>query len=216
MPKDLLVNASPFFAAALNGNFAEATSRSTHLPEDNTDAFAIFIRWLYVAEISCDNFHYRAETSGDQVLVVLSDLSNDSRVYATQVYLQACILGDKLGCIVFMDHVTLELIKYNEYEDMKPETMLLIYGYFGLGSQLRRFVIDQFRRDFLCGRLRGRIASFIFATRSHEDIGLELLEATLETNRADAVDPRENRTIHASPDGYEGRLMQQRRASLPS
>ena len=184
LPKDLLVNASTFFAAALNGQFTEAASKTVHLPEDNPDAFALFIQWLYVGEISCNNFCYGGETSGDQLLVNRGDLSIDSPIYTTRVYLQACTLGDKLGCILFMDLATLELIKHHEYEDFRPETMLFIFEHFGSGSKLRRFAIDQLRWVITGGWPDEDAASFIHASRSHEDIGPEFLEATLETKGA--------------------------------
>ena len=193
LPKDLLVNASTFFAAALNGQFTEAASKTVHLPEDNPDAFALFIQWLYVGEISCNNFCYGGETSEDQLLVDRGDLSIDSPIYATQVYLQACTFGDKLGCILFMDLATLELIKHHENEDFKPETMLFIFEHFGAGSKLRRFAIDKLRWDLTWGCPDEDAASFIHVSRSHEYIGPEFLEAALETKGVAADEPQAHR-----------------------
>lgn len=181
LPKDLLVNASTFFAAALDGQFTEAASKTVHLPENTLDAFALFIQWRYVGEISCNNFCYGGETSGDQYLVNRGDLSIDGPNYATQVYLQACTLGDKLGCILFMDLATLELIKHHKYKHLRPETMLFIFEHFGAGSKLRRFAIDQLRWDLMWGWPDKDAASFVHVSRSHEDIGREFLEAMLET-----------------------------------
>ena len=192
LPKDLLVNASTFFAAALDGQFTEAASKTVHLPEDTLDAFALFIQWLYVGEISCNNFCYGGETSGDQCLVNRGDLSNDGPNYATQVYLQACTLGDKLGCILFMDLATLELLKHHKYQHLRPETMLFIFEHFGAGSKLRRFAIDQLRWD-LWGWHDKDAASFVHVSRSHEDIGPEFLDAMLETKGVAADEPQAHR-----------------------
>ena len=98
LPKELLVKASPFFAAALNGSFAEATSRVVNLPEDDTDAFALFVRWLYVGEIRGKLFRSEDESSGDELLGPRSATSDYDAISAsTQVYVQAVILRDKLG-----------------------------------------------------------------------------------------------------------------------
>lgn len=41
------LEAVPFFQKAFSGRFVEAKSRTMEMPEDNPDAFCIFIRWLY-------------------------------------------------------------------------------------------------------------------------------------------------------------------------
>lgn len=50
--KDLLVSASPFFAAALNGNFAEGLDQVVTLPEEKPECFEWFIWWLYTGSLS--------------------------------------------------------------------------------------------------------------------------------------------------------------------
>lgn len=43
----LLTSVSPFFAAALNGSFAESSSRTITLPDERPEIFEWFVQWLY-------------------------------------------------------------------------------------------------------------------------------------------------------------------------
>ena len=47
LPKRLLTNNSTFFAAALDGAFAEATTKQVTLAEDDPRVFESFVQWLY-------------------------------------------------------------------------------------------------------------------------------------------------------------------------
>ena len=110
LPKELLVNASPFFTAALDGPFSEATSRKVTLPEDEPDAFALFVRWLYVGKIGC--------------MPVATQVGLNKTYYAvSKTLVQACIFGDKLGCLTFQDLAMLELIKHHTEGLMRAEVI---------------------------------------------------------------------------------------------
>jgi hypothetical protein len=47
--ENLLCNASQFIRSALKGRFKEALDKSIELPEDDTAAFDLFVRWLYAS-----------------------------------------------------------------------------------------------------------------------------------------------------------------------
>ncbi|KAJ9659781.1 hypothetical protein H2201_007217 [Coniosporium apollinis] len=49
--RELLTFHSPFFAAALNGTFAEGLSQSVTLPEERVDTFELFVFWLYTQNL---------------------------------------------------------------------------------------------------------------------------------------------------------------------
>lgn len=51
--KNLLLQ-SPFFRAALEGDFTEAHTGEIRLPEDDPDIFAIYAHWLYTGDIACE------------------------------------------------------------------------------------------------------------------------------------------------------------------
>ena len=194
LPKKLLVNASPFFAAALNESFAEATSEVINLPEDNTDAFALFIRWLFVGKISGELFNYKDELDGDEILRTY-DAGIDRLLDATitLVYLQACILGDKLGCPVFQDLAMLELIDRHGEDLVGTDIIHVIYEQSGSGSKLRRFAIDMFRWDLQNGYLPKDTATFVLAVRIAEDFAVDLLKKCVEEECSKAILPANQR-----------------------
>lgn len=49
--KDLIASASPFFAAALNGTFAEGMDQTVRLPEEKPEIFEWFLQWLYTGTL---------------------------------------------------------------------------------------------------------------------------------------------------------------------
>ena len=194
LPKELLVNASPFFAAALNGSFAEATSKVINLPEDNTDAFALFIRWLFVGEISGALFSYKDKLNGDELLrtydPAIDRLLDDT---ITVVYLQACILGDKLGCSVFQDLAMLELIENHRHTFLVAETIRVIYEQSGLNSKLRRFAIDTFRYDLQAGDIPKDTATFVSTSTITEEFGRDFLNVCIEDDYGEAIKPQDHK-----------------------
>ena len=180
LPKKLLVNASPFFAVALNRSFTEATTKVIELPEDNTDAFALFIQWLFVGEIS-----------GDKILQTYDINYGLLKAKATLIYLQAWTLGDKLGCPIFLDLVMLELIQ--QYHGLASESILFIYEHSGPGSKLRRFAIDSFRYDLQRGYLSKDTATFVSTSKIAEAFGLEFLKACIEEDDWEALKPQNHK-----------------------
>lgn len=182
LPKKLLVNASPFFAAALNGSFAEATSKVINLPEDNTDAFALFVRWLFVGDISGDLFISDGAEPGDEILGTCEVTESDVPfAKTTMVYLQAWVLEDKLGCLVFLNLVMFEL---HAYYRSTSETILFIYEQSGPGSKLRLLAIDEFRYDLQNGALDKYTASRVSTSKIAEEFGLDFLKVCLDCKNA--------------------------------
>ncbi|KAF1946163.1 hypothetical protein EJ02DRAFT_418927 [Clathrospora elynae] len=49
LPLDLLTHASPFFRAALTGNFLEAKTKTVTLPCEDPQIFEFFVHWLYTS-----------------------------------------------------------------------------------------------------------------------------------------------------------------------
>lgn len=191
MPKELITKSSPFFAAALNGNFREANSKVVNLPEDDIDAFALFVRWLYVGEINGQLFG-----SKDQhpILGVCSG-KKDAKASldaSTKLYLQACILGDKLGCPVFHDLAMIEVLRCHHAEGITPETMRVVFENSAAGSKLRQFAIDELRLD-ISQSLCHNAASYVSVAENVEGLGLEFLKACLETGGQEPINPRMHR-----------------------
>ena len=198
LPKNLLVNASPFFAAALNGSFAEATSKVITLPEDNTDAFTLFIRWLFVGNISGELFNHKDKLTGDEILGTC-DAGINSPLFSTtiiSVYLQACILGDKLGCPEFQDLAMLEVIDNHEHTCLPPETIRVIYEQSGPDSKLRRFAIDMFRYELQGHVLPERTATFVSTSKIAKEFGLDFLNACLDEDDGEAIKPQDYKGLY--------------------
>ena len=95
LPKQLLTCHSPFFAAALDGRFAEAYFMIVSLPEDEPAVFGLFVQWLYLGHCKVD--------SEDNVI-------NLGLIRGFQPA-KAWILADKLGCQTFQDRTILQLNK---------------------------------------------------------------------------------------------------------
>ncbi|KAL2072719.1 hypothetical protein VTL71DRAFT_12062 [Oculimacula yallundae] len=53
--KNLLCKSSDYFDKAFNSNFQEAEKGTMFLPEDNPEAFALFVNWLYRSTIPAGN-----------------------------------------------------------------------------------------------------------------------------------------------------------------
>lgn len=178
LPKELLVNASPFFAAALNGNFFEATSNVIALPEDSPDAFSLFARWLYVGKIGSVSVALNVDRI-EQSIVILMAL------------VKACVLGDKLGCLIFRDLAMLGLFQYHSEELIEEEEIRYVFDHSAQGSKLRQFTIDQLRWDLQQDYIEDACCHFS-VSRFAEDFGPIFLETTLKANGA-AIDPLEQK-----------------------
>jgi hypothetical protein len=128
LPKKLLVEYSTFFAAALNGNFAEGKTHCVALPEEDPDIFQIFVQWLYRGG-------------------ALS--RSDSRVCREfpETHIRAWALGDKLGCSKLQDTAMIQINRFHENTATCAKEMHMIYEITAPGSRLRKFAIDEFRWD---------------------------------------------------------------------
>ena len=132
LPKQVLTHCSPFFDAALNNNFAEASSKAVNLPEEDPAAFEIWTTWLSLgncsASFECNSYHHAV--------------------------VRAWILGDKLACPAFQDHVMFELLSMiHSGVDLWLDTIQVAYGVSSPGSKIRQFFVDWFVWDKLEGNL---------------------------------------------------------------
>lgn len=137
LPKKLLTTNSTFFAAALDGGFAEQDSKTVTLPEVATDDFEVWIQWLYLGELFWPKAIERPELDYDKELVRLWSL------------------GDMLGCPVFQDVLLRLLVKRSDNGyGMRPSFLAFVWETCAHGSKLRKFVVDQFITDVREGRFK--------------------------------------------------------------
>ena len=140
LPKKVLTHCSPFFDAALNGSFVEASSKAVNLPEDDPLAFEIWTTWLSLGKC--------------QGLFEFSSFDH--------AYVRAWILGDKLACPAFKDHVMFQFIHwFDSAVEIWPDLVHTVYEVCPPGSKLRRLFVDWYVWDKLRGRLAERALEFI-------------------------------------------------------
>lgn len=173
LPKELLTNSSPFFAAALNGSFAEAKSKIVSLPEDSINAFEMFIQWLYVGEIAAKDC-FADHDHGDHYPPYICSKAT------VQTFIEAWILGDKLRCPVFKDLAMLGLIRTLESELIYIHTVRTAYERSAPGSKLRKIVLDQVRYDAWAGGLGDDTDEWMVFARECVDFGEDLVRATFQ------------------------------------
>lgn len=119
-----------------------------------------------------------------------NEKSGNGKLAIIQVFLQACSLGDKLGCLLFLHLAVLELIKLHQLEVLGSETIRYIFDHFPPKSKLRGFAIDQFRYDLQEGEFGGDAAHFISVVVSADDLGRDFLQTSVEANGCGAVQPQ--------------------------
>jgi hypothetical protein len=73
MHKETLCKNSPYFKAALEGNFKEARKRVIEMPEDNVEVFQVFRTWLYTGgfQLVEDSCNHTWKTLSWEILVGL-------------------------------------------------------------------------------------------------------------------------------------------------
>ncbi len=187
--KELLIDSSPFFAAALDGSFAEATSKVIRLPEDNPDIFALFIQWLNVGDFalgSCtadhtkDYDHYYHDDYHYCRASILIDI-------------RAWILGDKLGCSIFKDLAMLRLIRASDTWSTDATNVRTAYEGSAHGSKLRKFLLDEFRHEAKADYLSDDADEWVLLARDCVDFGDDLVKAICNNERRA---PKEQKAIY--------------------
>ena len=145
--KNVLCDESPFFRAALGGQFKESADGVVYLPEEKPETFERFINWLY-----CKEYYVEHVPNG----------KNDQGVWNTII----CdhILADKLQVQAFQDHMFDKIIhayKFKSLRTMSLDMVLKIYTKTGETSPLRRMAVDMyqcisgdwFQHSFVVGQL---------------------------------------------------------------
>ena len=157
IPKQLLMNSSTFFAAAVDGGFAEQYSKTVTLPEVATNDFEVWVQWLYVGEV-------RPKEIGRR------NLDHDKGPYHKELA-RLWLLGDMLGCTKFQSVLLTVLGVEMNYKNhgMRPEFLAFIWDTCAHGSKLREFVVNQLNNDFRMGRFEGDLESIEAYTHFAED-----------------------------------------------
>lgn len=111
--KKVICDASDFFRAACNGGWKESTAGKVKLPEQQSDAFMIFLHWLYTGEVELWEGN-EATTKGH----------NDTRPAFVRA-LESFILGDVMRSVRFCNAVNDAWEKICEEEKLLPDCFII-------------------------------------------------------------------------------------------
>lgn len=177
LPKKVLTHCSPFFDAALNGNFAEASLKAVDLPEDDLIAFEIWATWLSLGTLSLGRwegpFYY-------------ADFDHS--------YIRAWVLGDKLVCPAFKDHVMFQFLdQCDNGGDVYLDQIRLVYGVSSPGSKLRRLFVDWFVWDKQSKCLANYKDEIIAFSAELPEFMKDVLVAEVVADKDTSSDPSEHK-----------------------
>ena len=170
--KELLTSASPFFAAALNGTFAEGLDQEVRLPEEKPEIFEWFLQWLYTGTLKTpvQRMHYL--TSGMTHLpgmglpagmqnhnhshahheLVETDVRTDGELRNSQgspkyfLLLDLYALSDRLLTTQLSNHVLSTIARLSETTNSvpTPSDTWILYDHIRDGVPLRTLILDLF------------------------------------------------------------------------
>ncbi|KAI9716702.1 MAG: hypothetical protein M1812_005240 [Candelaria pacifica] len=121
--EELLCHVSPFFQAALEGHFKEATTQVVELPEDSPDTFQYFIQWLYRLDLS-----HEAHDGGNPRFTQLH------RLY---------VLADKLQIKALKNLITDHVLAVSDRSNLLPTDTAEAFSELPEGG-LRELALDLF------------------------------------------------------------------------
>jgi len=120
LPTGLLTHCSPFFATALAVTHPVPKPQPIELPNVDYRAFELFVRWLYLGEITGPSWT------------------------ASEPYVHAVVLGVKLECPIFKELAMIQLMDMHGHQAIDAATMDTLFTVSAEGSNLRLCAIDQF------------------------------------------------------------------------
>ena len=94
------------------------------MPEDDPKAFRVFVQWLYFRDITLDD---------------------------VEEWLEAWVLGDKIGNTAFRDCAMTKLINHHEIHEISPTTVEYAFNKSVSGSKPRKWAIQQLAYDLSVG-----------------------------------------------------------------
>ena len=134
----------------------EADTLEIELPEDEPAVFQLMVQWLYLGHVKV-NFDGPDSSSAQLV--------------------EAWILGDKLGCSMFKDHVMLQLIDYHDSHWINRTIIEIGYEKTVATSKLRSWILAAFL--FECTQQGSKDNSEIWPDNLHgyEEFALDVMKA---------------------------------------
>lgn len=154
--KELCTAASPFFAAALNGAFAEGLDQTVRLPEEKPEIFEWFLQWLYTGSLvtplpgfcSTDPPMNRLNHSAasDALALADGDLRNPAGSPKYFLLLDLWALSDRLLTTPLSNHIVSTIARLSETTNSvpTPSDTWILYDTIRDNATLRALVLDLF------------------------------------------------------------------------
>ncbi|EME39765.1 hypothetical protein DOTSEDRAFT_107663, partial [Dothistroma septosporum NZE10] len=160
--KELLAGASPFFAAALNGTFAEGLEQVVRLPEEKPETWEWFLQWLYTGTLTtqptgsealgASQQRIRSHGAGAQGVGVCYDLHLDGDLRNQQgspkyfLLLDLYALSDRMLTTPLSNHVLSTIARLSEQTNSvpTPSDTWILYDSIRESAPLRQLVLDLF------------------------------------------------------------------------
>lgn len=165
--KELLAGASPFFAAALNGTFAEGLEQVVRLPEEKPETWEWFLQWLYTGTlttqptaseiVSASQHRARGAGPGHAAgqrqgqapcydLHLDGDLRNQQGSPKYFLLLDLYALSDRMLTTPLSNHVLSTIARLSEQTNSvpTPSDTWILYDGIRESAPLRKLVLDLF------------------------------------------------------------------------
>ncbi|KAK4497153.1 hypothetical protein PRZ48_011603 [Zasmidium cellare] len=166
--KELLTAASPFFAAALNGTFAEGLDQTVRLPEEKPESFEWFIQWLYTGTLTTQptntdplaqrghapyripalpsNHPHHTAHPTLQDIALDGDLRNTAGSPKYFLLLDLYALSDRLLTTPLSNHILTTIARLSESTNSvpTPSDTWILYDTIPSTSPLRTLILDLF------------------------------------------------------------------------
>lgn len=143
----LICMQSAFFKAALKENtWKESATQTVELPDDNVEAFELYVHWLYARTIPSSDLGPRGVPASDDQSSDGDDLTCYSMTLLQEYLLliNAYILGDKIGDVDFTDAVIDVLVDCaNVTQHIPGAHVEYVYEHTPEESRLRQWILDE-------------------------------------------------------------------------
>lgn len=127
--KDVLIEHSRFFRAALSGSFKQAAEQIIRLPEIEYEAFERYVQWTHTGSIDVADIEDPADTR-----------TRETETMLTRLY----VVADRVENMLLRNQTMTAMVDVLEQTGKLPSTLAIqiAYEHTADGSCLRRFLVD--------------------------------------------------------------------------
>lgn len=104
-------------------------------------------------------------------------------------WLEAWVLGDKIGNIAFRDCAMTKLVYYLTDNDLSPTTVAIAYRKSVSGSKLRKWALDQFLFDSSKGYVSNNAQEWVSVAETETEFMADVTKAAISFTGGEVEDP---------------------------